>query len=290
MGRYLDIRLLQVGYDARDIRHHVEKIKGLIAEHRQADLLVFPELCLHGHPSLERPEGFLYRKMRVAYGPISTDLYRFVRDVGARVVIGEMQRKGDELFNVATYLDDERAPQHYVKTHVHWTEHFVPGRALRTFETPFGPLGVNICFDAAFPEVWRTLALLGAEVIVNLSAVPASFPSRYVHRRMSAAALNNQVFVVYANRPGPVFSGESAVFDPRGETLAGLGPDEGTLRVRLDREQVARWREQEPLWPHRRPQLYRPVTASHWQGRRPQFAGNGQERGDGAFATAGVGL
>jgi len=237
----------------------VARIKDLVFQHREADLIVFPELCLHGHPSVEKPEGFLYRKMKAVYGGVSANLYRFVREVGARVIIGEMKRKGDVLYNVATYVDPA-VTQHYVKTHVHWTENFSPGRALRVFDAPFGPLGIHICFDAAFPEVWRSVALLGPEMIVNISAVPRTFPSRYVHRRMAGAALNNQVFVAYANRPGPFFSGESAVFDPRGEVLAACGEGEEVLRVTLDLDAVAAWREEEQIYAHRRPLLYRRVA------------------------------
>ena len=268
MGAPLDVRVVQVGYDARDIRHHVDTLKGLIAEHRTADLVVFPELCLHGHPSAEKPEGFLYRRMRAVYGTISSDLYRHVRDVDGRVIIGEMRRAGDRLLNVATYVD-RRVTQHYVKTHVHWTEDFVPGRRLRVFDAPFGPVGINVCFDAAFPEVWRASALLGAEVAVNISAVPASFPSRLVHRRMSSAALDNQQFVVYANRPGPIFSGESAIFDPRGDTVAALHRQPGVLAIEIDLEEVSRWRAEERIYAHRRPQLYRSLSGV----RRPPEAG-----------------
>ncbi len=277
MGATLDVRVIQVGYDARDIRHHVHTLKGLIEEHRSADLVVFPELCLHGHPSAERPEGFLYRKVRAVYGTISSDLYRHVREVDGRVIIGEMRRTGDRLMNVATYVD-RRVTQHYIKTHVHWTEAFVPGRRLRVFDAPFGPVGINICFDAAFPEVWRASALQGAEVAVNISAVPASFPSRYVHRRMSSAALDNQQFVVYANRPGPIFSGESAVFDPRGDTVAALHRKPGVLTVEIDLEEVSRWRAEERIYDHRRPQLYRALSGA----RRPAEAvpAGGQAGGD----------
>lgn len=256
----LDLCIAQINYLPGHIREHVERIKEMIREHRDADLIVFPELVLHGHPSLEKPEGFLYRRAKVLYGRVSADLYRFVREVGARVILGEMQRRVDNLLNVATYVDGDGV-QHYVKTHVHWTENFLPGRSLRTFLTPFGPVGINICFDAAFPEVWRVLALAGAEVVVNISAVPAHFPVALMHRRLGGAALDNQVFTVYANRPGPVFGGHSAVFDPRGEVLAEAGDREDVLKCRADLDEVARWRAEEAIYPNRRPQLYRQIVS-----------------------------
>lgn len=261
----LDVCIAQINYRPGHIRDHVERIKGLIREHRDADLIVFPELVLHGHPSLEKPEGFLYRRAKALYGRVSADVYRFVRETGARVILGQMQRRVDNLLNVATYVDGD-GPQHYVKTHVHWTENFLPGRRLRTFHTPFGPVGINICFDAAFPEVWRVLALAGAEVIVNISAVPAHFPVALMHRRLAGAALDNQVFTVYANRPGPAFGGHSAVFGPHGERIAATDDGESVLACRVDLEEVARWRREEAIYPHRRPQLYRPIVSSARRG------------------------
>ncbi len=56
------------------------------------------------------------------------------------------------------------------------------------------------------------LSLKGADLIVNISAVPREFPVDYMWRRFVGAAIYNQVFVVYANRPGRFFSGHSGVF------------------------------------------------------------------------------
>ncbi|MFH1036287.1 MAG: carbon-nitrogen hydrolase family protein [Pseudomonadota bacterium] len=258
-NRPLKICVAQINYDLSNIYRHVERIKAIIAQRREADLLVFPELILHGHPSFQKPEGFLYRRMKVAYREISEDIRAHVRSLGARVIIGELKRRGQEYYNLATYIDGPVA-QSYTKTHVHWTEKFTPGKALTTFPSPWGPLGINICFDSAFSEVWRVLALMGAQVMVNISAVPRSFPVAYMWRRLCGAALNNQAYVIYANRPGPFFTGHSAVFDPRGEVLASLGQEDGFLEVEIDLARVAAWRREEAVLPHRRPQLYREIV------------------------------
>ncbi|GAB4258299.1 MAG: hypothetical protein Kow0092_05860 [Deferrisomatales bacterium] len=264
MDRTRSVCIAQINYTSRSIRDHLERLKGIIRRHRSADLLVLPELILHGHPSVETPEGFLYRKATVVYGEISSKLYEHIRSQDARVVFGQIRRKGDGMYNVATYVDRDSV-QHYVKTHVHWSEHFVPGNKLVTFQTPLGPIGINVCFDAAFPEVWRALALKGPELIVNISAVPTEFPSAYMHRRMAGAALANQLFVVYANRAGPVFGGRSAVFDPRGERIATFGLKEEIHTVRLNLDEVEAWRQEEMVWAHRRPSLYKLVAQGHRQ-------------------------
>lgn len=264
-GTTLNVCIAQINYDSVDIHEHVKRIKDIIQAYHHADLIVFPELVLHGHPSFERPEGFLYRKMKALYGPISEDLYNFVRKTNTRVVIGELKRWGQKYYNVATCVDRTQI-QRYTKTHVHWTESFVPGKELKVFETPFGKMGITICFDAAFSEVWRVLALRGANIILNISAVPRSFPVDYMWRRLRGAAINNQVYVVYANRPGAHFSGHSAVFDPTGRVVASAGPENQILESRIDLEQVMHWRDEESIYPNRRPLLYREIVNRHRKG------------------------
>lgn len=251
--------IAQINYRSQNIHKHVERIKELIWQKRSADLIVFPELILHGHPSVEKPEGFLFRKMKIVYGSISADLHRFIKSIGAKVIIGEIKRRGDALYNVATYVDREVTAS-YTKTHVHWTENFVPGKRLVLFNTALGKTGINICFDAAFPEVWRVLALRGACVCVNVSAVPRSFDVKYMWRRMRGAALNNEVFVIYANRPGDHFAGHSAIFNPQGDLVASASLGEAVLETEIDLAEVGRWRHREPLFPHRRALLYREIV------------------------------
>jgi predicted amidohydrolase len=255
-SKRIKICIAQINYSSENIQKHVERVKSIIDKYKAYDLIVFPELILHGHPSLEKPEGFLYRKMKVIYSEISGDLYRFVRNSNARVIIGELKRWGERYFNVATYID-KNVTQSYTKTHVHWTENFVPGRELKVFDSPFGKIGITICFDAAFSEVWRVLSLKGADVIVNISAVPATFPVEYMWRRFSGAAIYNQIFVVYVNRPGPCFSGYSAVFDPRGDILVSSGSQETIIEADIDLDEIQRWRNEEEIYPNRRPLLYR---------------------------------
>ncbi|MFH1057049.1 MAG: carbon-nitrogen hydrolase family protein [Pseudomonadota bacterium] len=259
MSRTLNVCIAQINYDSAHIKAHVERIKGIITQNRAADLIVFPELILHGHPSLEKPEGFLYRKMKAVYGPISSDLYRFIQARGARVIFGELKRSGDYYHNLATYVD-AHGVQSYSKCHVHWTENFVPGRRLKVFHTPLGRIGINICFDAAFSETWRMLALLGADLMVNIAAVPASFAPRFMRRRMQGAAIFNQRPVIYANRPGAYFGGRSAMFDATGEVTASAGTSEEILHGAVDLEAAEAWREAEPVFPHRRPLLYRDIA------------------------------
>ena len=254
--------IAQINYDSLNIHKHVDRIKSIITKYKKHDLIVFPELLLHGHPSFEKPEGFLYRKMKVMYNAVSKDLYQFVKDSNAGVIIGELKRWGEKYYNVATYINKD-GTQSYVKTHVHWTENFVPGKELKVFDSPFGKMGVNICFDAAFSETWRVLSLKGALLMVNISAVPKAFPVEYMWRRLAGAAINNQVFVIYANRPRHSFSGHSAIFNPKGDVLVSAGSEEDILETTIDLSEVHQWRMDEAIFPNRRPLLYREIGNRH---------------------------
>jgi predicted amidohydrolase len=255
----MKICIAQINYNARNIQRHIERIKNIINNYKASDLIVFPELILQGHPSIEKPEGYLYRKMKVVNRFISKDLYQFVKNAKARVIIGELQHRGEKYYNKATYIDNDTI-QSYTKTHVHWTEHFVPGRELKVFDSAFGKIGITICFDAAFSEVWRVLSLKGAQLIVNISAVPKTFPVAYMWRRLAGAAICNQVFVAYSNRPGPFFSGFSAVFNPQGEPLVNASGEESVIETDIDLDEVQWWRNDEQIYPNRRPLLYREIV------------------------------
>jgi predicted amidohydrolase len=256
------ISIAQINFNSENIQAHLTKIESIINAHRSSDLIVFPELILHGHPSIEKPEGFLHRRMKTVHKSISKDLYHVVKSNDARVIIGESRRWGERYYNMATYVDGDTV-ESYTKTHVHWTENFVPGRKLKVFDTALGKVGITICFDAAFSEVWRVLALKGANVIVNISAVPKTFPKEYMWRRLSGAALFNQTYVLYANRPGPFFSGYSGVFDPKGNILCKGGRKETILEAEIDLAELNRWRHEELIYPYRRPLLYREVVNRH---------------------------
>lgn len=260
--------IAQIGFE-EDIKKHIRKIKDIISDNRRADLIVFPELILHGHPSLEIPEGLLYRRIKHFYRLIaddSDDLYRFVKSVGARIIIGELKGGPGRFYNVATYID-ENTTDSYAKTHVHWTENFLPGKELKIFSSSLGKLGIMICFDGAFSEVWRILSLKGAQIIINISATPKSFSLDYIWRRLQGAALGNQVFIIYVNRPDKIFSGHSAIISPRGETILDVGEGENVVTHEIDLDEVRKWREEEQIFLNRKPLLYRDIwkrTLSPW--------------------------
>jgi deaminated glutathione amidase len=140
-----------------------------------------------------------------------------------------------------------------------------PGDALPLFETELGPIGLSVCSDLRFPEVYRELALKGARLIVCASAF---LSPRYDHWEffLRARAAENQVWVVasgqYGTEPksGIAFVGRSMVVDPWGVIAATACDAETCLLTNIDPAFVDEIRRRYPLLAQRRPELYGSLT------------------------------
>jgi predicted amidohydrolase len=146
------------------------------------------------------------------------------------------------------------------------SEHEEPGDELVVSETAGGvQLGLSICYDLRFPEIYRITAIRGARVFT----VPAAFtvPTTRDHWEvlLRARAIENQAFVVAANQigehdcgPPPLRSGgRSMIVDPWGLVLARAADGEGHIVADLDLEAQARIRSELPALANRRPSAYR---------------------------------
>lgn len=88
----IHICIAQINYHSQSLQRHVCRLRQVIENYRHADLIVFPELILQGHPSLERPQGYLHRKMKTVFDSISEDLDRFIRETDDLFCIGPSLR------------------------------------------------------------------------------------------------------------------------------------------------------------------------------------------------------
>jgi predicted amidohydrolase len=142
------------------------------------------------------------------------------------------------------------------------SEHEEPGEELVVSATAAGvELGLSICYDVRFPELYRILAIRGARVFT----VPAAFtvPTTRDHWEilLRARAIEDQAFVVAANQigehaPGLRSGGRSMIVDPWGIVLAHAPDRECHIVADLDLEAQARIRRDLPALAHRRPSAY----------------------------------
>ena len=206
----------------------------------ESDVIVFPEETLRTE-TLDEID-----KIRNAVGH-------------KHVFLGVIYLYRNRTYNFGYYISANKV-ERYQKVHVHWTEAHVPGKTLRVIKMPFGRVGILICFDTAFQESARVLALKGAEMIMVLHAIPQTFSIEHVLLRSQAMALNNQLFVVQCCKAGPGFSGESVIINPRGRVIIKLDSKPQISTFSIDLDEVKEWRAEEKIFPFRKPRIYQIIT------------------------------
>lgn len=140
--------------------------------------------------------------------------------------------------------------------------YFKPGNlGFPVFDTPFGKIGVLICYDRHFPEGARALGLAGAEILLIPVASPRPTASEVFVKELMGMAIANQYFVAAVNRVGvelkEEFYGTSLVCDPRGNIIAQAGSKEDEVLVtEIDLAQVETTRNNWLFYRDRRPDAY----------------------------------
>ena len=148
--------------------------------------------------------------------------------------------------------------------------YFKPGNlGYPVFQTPFGAVGVYICYDRHFPEGARALGLNGAEIVFNPSATVAGLSEYLWKLEQPAHAVANGYFVGAINRVGTEqpwatgeFYGQSYFCNPRGQIIAEASRDQDELVIAdLDLEQIREVRDVWQFYRDRRPESYGGLTS-----------------------------
>ena len=196
----------------------------------QADLIVLPELAITGYYFANREE-----LATLAEDPQSSSsvegLTALCKERNLHLVIGFAERAKEKLFNSALLLGPKGLRHTYRKLHLFNTEkeYFDAGDVpLEVVDVNGAKLGIMVCFDWRFPEVARTLALRGADILCH----PSNLVMAYCQQAMVTRCLENSVFAVTTNRYGTetrprgalTFTGQSQIVGPRGELLQ-RGPE-----------------------------------------------------------------
>ena len=141
---------------------------------------------------------------------------------------------------------------------------YVPGSAPALVETPFGQMGLTICYDMRFPDLFANLARAGADIL----AVPAAFTvptgKAHWHTLLRARAIEAEAYVVAAaqsgtHEDGRATYGHSLVIDPWGEILLDMGEGEGIGFAEIDLGRIAEVRAQIPVHANRRDIVDEPI-------------------------------
>ncbi len=141
---------------------------------------------------------------------------------------------------------------------------FCPGERISVVDTPFGRIGLAICYDLRFPDLFRALRLQGAEIIALPSAFTKVTGEAHWEVLLRARAIETQCFILAAaqwgqhNQGSRETWGQSMIVDPWGRILAQKAEGTGWVQARLDKAELTRVRSAMPVETHNRflpPQL-----------------------------------
>ncbi len=179
-------------------------------------------------------------------------------------------RAGDKLANRGFVIDATGAVRaHYDKLHLFdvdlptgesWRESnaYAAGNGAAVVATPAGQLGLSICYDLRFPDLFRALSDAGAELLSVPSAFTRPTGAAHWHVLLRARAIEAGCFVVAAAQTGThadgrATYGHSLVVDPWGEVLLDLGEEAGLGFAEIDLARLSDVRARVPALRHRRP-------------------------------------
>lgn len=241
-----------------------------------ANLTVFPECAITGYcfASLEEAVPFA----ETIPGPSTNRLQQVCRDLKLSVVVGMLEHAAQGVYNAAVLITPQGVMGSYRKIHLPYlgVDRFAtPGnREFAVFEHPQANIGLNICYDSAFPESSRIMALQGADLI----ALPTNWPSGaecMAEHGVNMRAMENGIYYCAINRVGHEcgfqFIGKSRICSPSGETLASAsGTDEEILYATIDpaiarNKRVDRVPDQHVIdrMADRRPEMYAKIVEPH---------------------------
>ena len=262
MNRKLTISLAQIDIRLGDIAANLAHGQTLVQEaaQRGSDLIVFPELWTTGY-DLTRADELAET---LPAGPTARLLSAWATEYDLWVT-GSLLLQGEAgVFNAAPLFGPQgQIVGPYRKIHRfgpmgedRWLE---AGNRPGLFDLPWGKIGLGICYDLRFPELFRAYALAGASLILLLSEWPHP---RLAHWRtlIRARAIENQCYFIAVNRVGSdrdnTFCGHSAIIDPWGEVMVEAGESEALLTASIDLALVDEVRSRIPVLADRRPACY----------------------------------
>jgi omega-amidase len=261
----MKIAAAQISCSLGDLNANLLKIRDFSSRAKDAgaELIVFPEMV---------DTGYAMPVIQIHAAPWTDgavpELQKIAKTLSIAIISGVSERDGSFIYNSQVCIAaNGKIAAKYRKTHLFTAapieEHkcFSPGSEFTSFKIAGLRLGLSICYDLRFPEVYRTLAV---QDDVNVFIVSSAWPfPRVEHFRVLALAraIENQSYVIVANRVGAddgiSFCGTSAIIDPYGVVIASASADRDELICsEISDEVLQSVRNRMAIFDHRRPELY----------------------------------
>jgi len=245
----MKIALVQYSPTWEDKESNKQKILSMINKVEGADLFIFPEMTL---------TGFTMKSKEMSE-TIQGDSFRFfssiAKEKSTNILAGIIERRNNCIYNTLIHVKpDGNLLKLYRKIHPFSysseNEHYNAGTKPAYTKIKNWKIGLTICYDLRFPELYRKYGKKRAHLIVNIANWP---DTRIEHWRtlLKARAIENQCYVAGVNRVGKDpklnYIGFSTVFDPMGKEIVAVENEEKVILVELDKNYLNEVREKFPF-------------------------------------------
>ncbi len=254
----IKVLLVQVEPIAGNIEKNIQKVEQLLKDsnQNQADLIVLPELWTVGWdcPNFHKYSEELTESKYLNFLKILAKKYNS-NIIGGSSVLHKNNQKDR---NTCIILDREgNLLKTYDKFHLFSLRGQSEGEYLEEGTTPvlvktdIGKIGISICYDIRFPEMFRLYAFNGADIIVNMSAWPQAYKEEYI-TLAKARAIENQIYFICCGLTGKIndsfnFSGSSLIADYQGRITNSLVNEEKVLTAIINIDKMKEYRTEMPI-------------------------------------------
>ncbi len=223
----LKLAQIQFAPQLGGLQNNLNKVERLIGEAESADFIILPELANSGYNFSERKHA-----MALASTVERSDFVEMLREKSRMqnqyIVSGFHEKEGRELFNTSLFISPNGEIGKYRKIHLFMNEKQIFSKGnlgLPIFQTDDFTMGMLICFDYLFPEIWRIMALKEVEFIAH----PSNLVTDKAFKVVPAQAAVNRFFIFTTNRIGTErdisFSGKTFAVNPEGDVISEASPD-----------------------------------------------------------------
>ena len=220
------VTLAQITCQLHDKEGNLKRMRDVVRK-TKGKIVIFPELNLTGY----LPRDDLFRQAETVVSPMIKAVLRLAKQSKKDIIFGapmKDERVPGLVYNSCLLASGKgrlfRYDKMYLPAFGPFEERvfFAEGKDVMVAEGMHAKIGLMVCYDMFFPELSKLETLLGAQMLVNISAAPTT--SRPFFRRvMPGRAVENAIYVAYCNMVGVhgslVFGGGSVLYSPRGDEL-----------------------------------------------------------------------
>ncbi|MGB9664363.1 MAG: carbon-nitrogen family hydrolase [Ignavibacteria bacterium] len=229
-----------------------KKILEILSKQKsEFDILVFPEMTLTGF-SMNK---LLAEIFEVNESPTLDFFSKLAKELSTNIAAGFIEKEEDKVFNTLFFINRSgEIISRYRKIHLfsfaRENRYYNAGTEPVIVENEDLKIGLSICYDLRFPELFRFYGKSKVDLILNIANWPQTRIDHFVHL-LKSRAIENQCFMIGVNRVGyggrEYYDGRSSIFDPLGNEITLIKDEEKLIEAEIDLTQIQKVREQFPF-------------------------------------------